>query len=335
MTYTSIGDLAQTFRLRHETGQAKSALARLGQEVASGRAADPAKRQDGDFAPLAGVERGLSLMTSVKTAIDETGAMLSRMQVVLGRVQSEAGDLSGKLLGAAASGQRTQIDTVAAQAGNGLDAAISSLNARLGGRALFAGAATDAPALMSGPQMRSELRAAAGGASTAQDVAAAVDAWFASGGGFEQNGYLGSDTSAGPYRIGRDAAVDPELTAADPAIRETLAGLGMAVLLEEGVLSDDLTEAGRLAEAAGERLLASEAGLAAMRGRLGETEARVDTAAARTDAEIGALEIARDDLAGVDPYEAVTRLQATRTQLETLHTLTARLANLSLASYLR
>ena len=55
----------------------------------------------------------------------------------------------------------------------------------------------------------------------------------------------------------------------------------------------------------------------------------------RNGAETTSLQIARNGITAVDPYETASRLEATRQQLETLYTLTARISRLSLVDFLR
>ncbi len=171
---------------------------------------------------------------------------------------------------------------------------------------------------------------------TAVGVEAAIDNWFfAPGGGFETTGYLGSDQPVGSFRLSEFDTESVGLTAADPAIRGMLKGFAMATLSGDGRSSLNSSERLDLAQMAGERLLSSESEMAVVRASVGSAEARIDTISARNAAEITSLEIAKADITAIDPYRTATELEAVRTQLETLYTLTARLSRLSLADFLR
>ena len=71
-----------------------------------------------------------------------------------------------------------------------------------------------------------------------------------------------------------------------------------------------------------------------MQGRLGETQARIDETQIRLTGERDALNLARNNLIGADPYEAAGQLEVVQTRLETLYAVTARTSRLNLTEYL-
>ena len=75
-------------------------------------------------------------------------------------------------------------------------------------------------------------------------------------------------------------------------------------------------------------------GVTALQAGLGDAEARLDTRVIRLTGERDALNLARQTLIAVDPYEAATQLEQAQTQLQTLYAVTARTARLSLTGYL-
>ena len=72
-----------------------------------------------------------------------------------------------------------------------------------------------------------------------------------------------------------------------------------------------------------------------VRAEIGSAQAHIENASARNAAEKTALEISRNELVAVDPYETATRLEAVRNQLDTLYALTVRMSRLSLAEYMK
>jgi flagellar hook-associated protein 3 FlgL len=82
-------------------------------------------------------------------------------------------------------------------------------------------------------------------------------------------------------------------------------------------------------------MLESQSDLAILRSGIGSQEARTEAARVRNEAELAALKIARSDLYSADPYETATHLQLVQAQLESVYTMTARLARLSLSEYLK
>jgi flagellar hook-associated protein 3 FlgL len=125
------------------------------------------------------------------------------------------------------------------------------------------------------------------------------------------------------------------VTALDPTLVETLEGLALAALVADGTLPGDAPGRALLARTAGSLLLGANTDLSSLRARVGTVEAQIADSADRNAAESTALKIARTGIIAADPYETATALEGVRTQIETLYTLTARLARLSLADFLR
>lgn len=336
MTSVSIGDLAQSFQLRAQNAHLKRQLTTLAQELTSGRKADPGAHLSGDFVPLASIERGLATLASYRTALSEAAIATDAMQASLAQLADTGGALAeGLLLSATAPGPAT-LTAGGIEARGRLEQAVSALNASVGGRALFSGAAVGQPALAPADQIIAALEPLVAGETTAEGVANAVAAWFDTpGGGFDTLAYTGADTPAGPVRVADGQSLTLDVTAADPAMRDVLKGLATAALLaDEGLLADDLSERAALAQRAGEQLITAEAPLAALRAEIGIAQNRIETIKAENGAETAMLELARGELIGADPYDTATGLEAVQGQLETLYTITARLARLSLVDFL-
>jgi len=335
MTSISIGDLARTFQLRRYSTTLKSDLNRLGAELTTGQKSDLGASLAGDFGPLAGIERSLRTIAAYKTANTETAGLLAAAQSALEATQNMGEELTSGLLTAASARDSTLINATSQDARQKFSAVVSVLNTRVADRSLFAGAATDQPALATGDAMMEEIKLAIAGETTASGIVAAVDAWFDTpGGGFETTGYLGSTQDMGPLMIADGDKVQMSLRADDTVIRETLKGFALAGLVAEGALSGDIEAQAELVSTAAERMLTSDGDLTNMRARIGTIEARIENAQARNASEASAYELARAELVSADPYETATRLEAVYSQIETLYTVTARIANLSFADYM-
>jgi flagellar hook-associated protein 3 FlgL len=207
------------------------------------------------------------------------------------------------------------------------------VNTQAAGRAVFSGAATDTAPLGPVEDLLTALQAAATGATTAGQVTAAVTTWFADPLGFGAFYQGGAALTPAPIAPGETA--DLSTTAMDSALRDTLAGFAIAALIERGVLAGDATERGRLAQQAGQQLVSTEDARTTLAARIGTVEAQIEAARTRNAAEETSLGILRSGIGAVDPYEAGTRLEVIRTQLESLYLVTARVSRLSLAEYLR
>lgn len=336
MSFTSIGDLAQSLQLRRDTARLNDQLVRVAGEVSAGRVSDPVARLGGDTAPLAFIERTLERAETRLRAAAEFELETEARQAALGQIQDRARDLGETLITLPDGASPGLTETASADARLRLGAVLSALNTAIGGRTLFAGTATDGPAVVPAADMLAAVASdvALADATTAGEVGAVVDAWFAPGGGFEASGYVGSGDDLGRLALsdGERAAAPPR--ADDPSLRATLAALVKAALVSEGVLSGSPEEAARLLRDAGLGLIAADGGLVELRVRIGSTEEQVLRARTELRSERDAAELARDDLIGIDAFEAASELQAVELRLQAIYALTARLSRLSLTEYL-
>jgi flagellar hook-associated protein 3 FlgL len=334
MSRTSLGDLTHSFVLRRQATDLKAAAQRLSSEVTTGRVADTAHAVAGDLVPLSGIETSLTRLQAYRSATTEAGLFASGMQEALGVLDRLSGDLATSLVTASNSGHGAIIAAAGADAAERFDAAISTLNTRLGDRSLFSGMATSQPALAPSGTILAALDAQIAGAATAGDAAAAVAAWFAAPSGFAATAYLGAGPMS-PLPVSPEDEVRLEVTAMDPTILRTIEGLALAALIDRPSAPASNTERTALARLAGERLISGQTDRAGLAARVGTAEARIDAAVQRNDTEKSALEIVRAGILAVDPYAAASELEAVQTQIETLHAITARLARLSLVDFLR
>ncbi|TCP39088.1 flagellin [Rhodovulum marinum] len=336
MSFVSIGDLSRGFAMRTQNAEIKARLSRLGEEVTTGVTANPAERLRGDFRALGAIERSLAVMDSYDLATKEAALTTDAMQTALSRLYDTGQTLSGSMLNASTMHDARTVNALGRESKERLDLTVATLNIQVGGRSLFAGAATDSAALASGADILAEVQTAIAGLTTANDVVAAIDAWFDTpGGGFETVGYIGSDNPAGPVRLNEGNSMTLDVTASDPVIRDVLKGLVAGALLsDENLFSGDLDERAELLGAAGEQLLTNTAELVSLQGEIGVAQARIETIGTENAASRQMLDLARLDMLSVDPYDAATEFQAVEAQLETVYTITARLSRLSLADYI-
>ena len=330
----SLGDMAQSFLLRRQNTDLKTDLQRLTSELSSGNAADLGKHIGGDYGPIAGIDSSLARLQGYKSATSEAALLSGSMQTVLGTVESMSSSLAPILLAASSAGSTAQISSVAGEARQKLGTAVALFNTDVGGRALFAGMSTDQNAIADEDTLLAALDTEIIGATSAQDIDTRVTAWFNSATGYGAVGYLGNSPLS-PLAIAPGETADLGFTAADPGIRDTLKGLAMAALLDRGALAGDTQARADLARRAGENLVSSQSSRANMAARLGTAEGQIEAAATRNSAETSSLQIARNGITGVDPYETASKLEATRQQIEMLYTLTSRISRLSLVDYLR
>ncbi len=335
MNVNSIGDLAKNLQLRRDTGRIKTDLTRLTNELSSGVDSNLVAKFRGNFGPLAGVERGLVRSESFLAVISERQLIVSSQQTSLSNLRA-LGEVSGALLTVQDTGDAALVASAGYDALSRFSSALANLNSQSGGQSIFSGVDTDRPAVADSETILAAVEAeiALAGAVTAADVATVVETWFASGGGYDTVGYIGGVASQTRLQLSEGEVTTPLPTAEDDAIRNYLSGLAMGSLLARNVLSTDPVEQGALAQLAGLKLFEADANIVDLQARIGAAEGQVSRARAEVLAESEALQIARTELIGVDPYETAVELQSAETQLQTLYSVTARLSRLSLTGYL-
>lgn len=333
MAITSLGDLASAFILRRQGAESKAQIQLLSAEMTTGLAGDRGRKLTGDLSPLAGIESSLIKLRGYKDAALSLGMTAGATQIALQNIGAQALETSGHLLSVTANTSENQMMIVSEDASRRMDAVVAAINTRFGDRSLFSGEATNQAAMISASDLLDLLQGVTAGVQGTVEAEALIAGWFADPAGFQAQAYLG----AGPL----DAiAITPEetarldITAMDPTLLETLKAFALPALLSRGLMAGQPAAQADIMQRSGERLLELQSDWVNLSARLGMTEAQADTALSRNSAESSALELARLQLIGVDPFETATKLEAVQTQLETIYALTARMQRLNLADYL-
>lgn len=304
-------------------------------EAVTGRRADPAHALGGRIGEALEIERALAEAGQFREIIDLAGARAGVTQTALEALRGLAVDL-------AASGQ-TALDTslsparmaVSASARVALGSAVSALNSSFGGRSLFAGdggggAVAPAELFLSASVTILEAGPTAGAAYASLTVA-----FTAAGDLFDTSLYTGGTGDAPATEVAKGERIALSARADEAPMRHLLRDLAaLATAFDpENAIPADAREGIATRAIAGLRdNLDALNGIAA---RIGAAEERMASAKARHMAAEVTLALAYNGLTGRDQYEAATELTALEAQLETSYITTARLANLSLASYLR
>jgi flagellar hook-associated protein 3 FlgL len=336
MTLISLGDMAQTFALRRMTASMKQTARIAAQELTSGRSADTSQKVKGDLSRLTGIEGTLARLKGYRLSTDNAALTATAMQSVFAQFDRLTDGVGTGLLNASSlEGTRT-LGALTRDAAQRLDVMLTALNTKVGDTTVFAGIATDGPAMASSDSILTALEAVvtAAGVTSAADIAATVTAWFEAPTGFAATAYTGGPPTA-TIAVSAEDNVDLAITAADPALRDTLKSLALVALVDRKNVVTDTKIGAEIAKIAGETMLQSHSDRAILAGRIGLAQARIDQAKTRNVAEEFTLQMARSDLLSVDPYEAATRMEAAQNQLETLYSVTARLSRQSLVDFLR
>ena len=336
MTWATLGSLALPFTLQKSGVQSRLDLNRLSTELTTGRVESPARHLRGDIGMLHAIENRLSRITGFDTALKQTVTAFDTAQSALDLVAQAGKSLGEKLVITSQSTAGADARTVAASAARSvLDEIVSALSVTVAGRAVFSGTVTDRTPLASREALIAALAPEVAGMTNAADVTAALQAWFMDPGtGFADAVYRG-----GPAAVGGlidDAQPGPALpTAEDPAIRRQMMAAAMVVLVDDGALNLNDTQARTVMQTAMTTLLGNAADVAALQARVGVAQEVLDQRQLRLSLERDRLEQLRSDKIGADPYTTATALERARVQLESIYTLTSRLSRLTLTEYLR
>lgn len=330
MTYLGAAALMSPALLR-QGASLRMEIARSTAEMTTGQLADPARAVGGDMAALTGIDTALARLQGYAAITAEASLLAQAMQAALGQLEDSSDRLGRALLLLPDGATASQIAAAVTGGEDAFAAAVGALNTQIAGRPVFAGIAATAP-LPPAETLLAGLESALTGVTTASDARLAIRDWFA-----DPTGYAGHYTgSAGRSDLPVTAAdtIRLDTTALDPALRETLAGLALAALVERGLFAGQpVVQSSLLRSGAGDLLAASDSrGLLA--ARIGTAQSGIDAAQVRNTAEASALTLLRAGLIEADPYDSATRLQAAEARLDAYYTLVSRLSRLTLTAYL-
>lgn len=336
MAPSSLGNLRQHLFTTRINTALKKEMQTLTSELSSGEKTDLTKHLGSQQTRLAGVDRQLNLLEQFSKGNQETEQLLSTMQSVLDKIDTDRSLGSDALLKIDDASLPHQVENASEIAKSSFVSVVSTLNTRFDERSLFGGRDLNTPPLEDAEQILSELRNLISGLSTTTDISNAIDAWFdTSGGGFETLGYLGDSEGFMSRAVNESSSFQVKLRADDPGVRAILKPLAKAALVGEDALSIPNSVVKEIQAQAGVELFSASAQIAGLQSRIGFSEALVEEATVRIAAERTSLSIARNEMVTADPYETASRLQNVQVQLEMHFTLTARLSRLNLTEYLR
>lgn len=335
MIETGFGDMARYSVLRRAGRMLKQDVARLSGELSSGQVADKPRHLSGDLTRLSGLKRAVE-QASVHQRTAESGSLfLGAQQAVI----HDLLDLSQKrfqdLIVLEQSGLVPSVPVAIDAMAQGFSEIVGKLNISVSGRTVFAGVASDQPALAGAAQLLDALVSSLPPGLNATDLANYISDWFLPGGGFDTAGYSGGQPIPEQFELGQGVVGNLDVTAQEPAIRKILSAFATGAVLSRDVFAGDLQSQQEVLVKAGQMLANSSMPLTDLSARIGFEEEKHARATSRAIAEKSAMSIALSALREADPYETATRLEQAMVQLDTVYTLTARLSRLSLVEYLR
>lgn len=335
MPIVSIGDMSKHFISLKNSGEIKSDLARLGQELSSGRRSDVVSFLGGDTRQLLGIKHSISVVEGHLQTATETSMLLEHMQLALARVDDARSRTAETVLKINPQSQPLQIEQAAKTAKSAFSDIVSTLNGTYAGRSIFGGTQVDSPPLADPEAMLTDISASIAGFSTISDVVQAIDDWFDDpAGGFSTMGYLGDRGDHVARSIGSDQKLSIDVRADDKPMREILKATALAATLDSISGNFSTRDQGAILQMAGTKMLAASSDAVQMQSTIGYLQETVAVGQTRLASESISLGIAYNSLTSADPFETATKLEAVQMQLETHFTVTSRLSRLSLVEYI-
>jgi len=333
-------------------------LERAGVEVSTGRRADIFR----DLGPRAASDLALRARENlVQTHITSNKVLENKLQAMLDAVEVVRESASSVLGGALANLKQpmTSVEALRMEARSAIEAVTAALNTTFGGESLFSGTASGVTALTAwsevnpstgvSPEMvvQSIVSTPPASVAEAQSMIADLDAVFDSSysadpaKNFEATFFNGTpqfDSLGNPMpRV--LAQIEPGRTlgygvqANDTAFREILKGLAMLASVDVSQITDPEAYATWMDAAASAISEGSDLALS-VSAEIGFNQQTVSDALDRLEA---ISMVQKDQIAAyenVDPYEAATRLNSLKTQLEASYSVSAQLARLTILNYL-
>ena len=335
MSFAPLPDLAQNLALRRDISDLRARLDVAGEEVASGLRSDPFRASGGDPARLFAIERGQAEAERRAEAVVVAQGRIATTQEALGGLQGRADELGLELSATLGRGDLVAARLHAQGAEGALQDAVSTLNKSYAGRSLFAGAETRAAALAPAEDILADVVALVSAAPDVATALADIDAYFGPGGGFETLRYIGAAEDGPQVSLDGGAVLPAGPTADDAALRKLLKGLATAAAAAAPAYAGPIDGAPELLDAAASDAIQAREDVVVLRSEVGLSEQRLEEAAARLSARRFALDRAWNDAFVRDPYEAAREFTALESQLQSTFAVTARLASLSLSTFLR
>ncbi|HET9068673.1 MAG TPA: hypothetical protein VFN28_08505 [Amaricoccus sp.] len=336
MRVTGGSDLARLQALQKQAFATRNRLDTAAQEMTSGLKASRFAATGGNLTRLFALERSLDRNAVFTETISLSELRLEVMQESLGQILKPAEGLAIDLIDSVNKGDLAASRLHATTARREFAATVGILNGQVAGQSLFAGAATDSPALAAADAILADLDALAAGAPDAAAAIAAIDAYFARpAGAFYATGYVGATDDLTPVEIGDGQRLDYGVRADRDELVGVLRAQAMAAVVAGGAFAGSAADQMALLGEAGARMLAAKEGILDLRAAVGSQQEAVERAKAQRVSERDTLELARSKIMATDPLEAASAYQALEVQLEAIYTVTSRLAGLRFANFIR
>jgi flagellar hook-associated protein 3 FlgL len=149
------------------------------------------------------------------------------------------------------------------------------------------------------------------------------------------NGYIGSPDDLTPVDIGENARLDYGVRADADELVAVLRSQALAAVVAGGAFAADADAQMTILAEAGTWMLNAKESLLSLRATVGVSQFAVERSSAERVSERDVLEQARTRIMATDPLATASTYQTLQVQLESIYTVTSRLANLRFTNFLR
>ncbi|OLP55095.1 flagellar biosynthesis protein FlgL [Rhizobium rhizosphaerae] len=352
MKTTFVSSLAIQNAMRLTIQQSQTDIVATQYEMTSGQHYDLGVSLGGSTARSLDLDRELARMDSLKSTNSVVTLRLSASQTALSSMATAAQTARNALTALSGSSDVTLIDNARLSVKSALANFTTAANQTSAGEFIFSGINTDAKPMIDyttseGAGAKAAYQNALNGfmASQTPPLTSLADFSAAQMNDFISNTlepmYLGNDWKAN-WSDASDQNMTSRISANEVVTSSTnINAVGarkfaLASIIGMEMLSADMKSEARnvLSSKTISYFSEAEAGINAQRSELGVSEQRVKGANTALDAQVKLMTTHKNDLDGVDTYQASLKMTSLKTQLETALTLTGRLQQLSLVNYL-
>ncbi|MGN6771161.1 MAG: flagellar hook-associated family protein [Rhizobiaceae bacterium] len=349
MKTTFISSQAVSNAMRYQVLNMQQELAKAQTEVTTGKLADPGVTLGSRTGQAVSLSRDVDRLNGLVDSNNLISTRLTATQDALGQINDLTQTFLSALTADKGSGVASTVTQQAAQ--TALSSVTSILNTSVNGEYLFAGINTDVQPIndvsAAGSPAKQALDQAfqdhfgfppsdpAASTITASDMSDFIDGLVATqttDPAWKDNWSNATDQPI-TSRISLNETADTSVSANSVGTKKFMLAATMVSNFMQGNLSEGARDA--LVSKASDLITDSLTDSASQQAQLGLTQNKVSSATDRIKSQVDLFQRNLNDLEGVDPYEASTKITSLLGQIETSYALTARMQQLSLVNFLK
>ncbi|WP_438750168.1 flagellar hook-associated family protein [Pararhizobium sp. O133] len=347
MKTSYVSNLAVQNAMRSTIQQGQLEVIKLQLEVTTGKFADAGAELGATSSRAVSLKNELARLENLKDTNAVVTQRLSASQMSLETMRKAAEQINTTLIATLGNDDASRLSIAKTDINGALQAFSAAANVQFNGEFLLSGINTDvmplteytagSPAKISFDDAFGAFKLANGITDDSEITAAQMTNFI----GIVEGMYTGSQwttdwSSASDQNIISRISANEVVPSTTNANSDGVRKFALAAVITTELLGLDLASDVRTVVNMSAQNYAQQAstGLIKESSTLGISESRVTKANTSLDGQIKLIQTHVNDIEGVDPYEASTRMNTLLTQIETSYTLTSRLQQLSLINFL-